>query len=65
MQLTTRGTVLENRRFLWVASITFALAAIVFPLVILAAFGHFSSSKQTLQVRQCNASALSVVLYER
>lgn len=51
MAITTRRTLLENRRFLWTASITFALAAIVFPIVILAASGHFSSSKQTLLVR--------------
>jgi hypothetical protein len=43
MAISTRGTLLENRRFLWTVSISFAVAAVVLPLVILAAYGHFSS----------------------
>jgi len=41
MKLSLRGTVVDNRGILWTVAITFALAAIVFPLVLLAAFGHF------------------------
>jgi hypothetical protein len=53
MAIYTRGTLLENRRFLWTVSISFAVAAVALPLVILAAYGHFSSppNQQTPKVR--------------
>lgn len=53
MAISTRDTLLENRRFLWTVSISFAVAAVVLPLVILAAYGHFSSppNQQTPKVR--------------
>ena len=47
MGLSIRGTLLDNRRFLWTATVAFALAAIVFPLVVLAASGGFSFSRNT------------------
>jgi hypothetical protein len=49
MRFSFRGpdAVRKNRRFVATAAIAFALAAIVFPIVLLAAFGHFSSAGHT------------------
>lgn len=57
MNKSLRGTIFENRRFLWTAAISFAVAAVLFPMVVLAAFGHFSRANETpsqvRDVRQC------------
>lgn len=60
MRMTIRGSILENRRFLWTAAIAFALAALVFPLVVLGAFGHFSSNKNdTTSLQVCVGVSLN------